>query len=291
MYATIPPGGFEVKKRTLSSDEIKAVCDIYPASANQYTCDLDTPQDGCGCSASASRAAHGVRVVLPGSGGGRRRVADGASDRAGPGWSLSGGTEARRCSGQRVRSSRCCWSQGVVAVDVVGLAEPPARAAPRGRRAPAARSGLPGRLETGGTSGAAGSVVTGGTSGAAGSGGSGAGGSGGICQTARIQYEPRSRRPTWWSIGRRACSTASPRARLSAPTRRTRHGPRSKRGRGGGHATGFAGPFRLHDDLRNQSCRRWNVPDHERDAHRRRRPCAQQRGRHQGEVRRSRMAE
>jgi hypothetical protein len=57
MYATIPPGGFEVKKRTLSSDEIRAVCDIYPASANQYTCDLDTPQDGCGCSASASTAA------------------------------------------------------------------------------------------------------------------------------------------------------------------------------------------------------------------------------------------
>jgi hypothetical protein len=56
MYATIPPSGFEIKKRTLSPDEIRAVCDIYPASANQYTCDLDTPQDGCGCSASATAA-------------------------------------------------------------------------------------------------------------------------------------------------------------------------------------------------------------------------------------------
>lgn len=53
MFATISPGSFEIKKRTLSPDEILAVCSIYPASADQYACSMDTPVDGCGCSASA----------------------------------------------------------------------------------------------------------------------------------------------------------------------------------------------------------------------------------------------
>jgi hypothetical protein len=56
MFATIPPGSFETKKRNLSPDEIRAACEIYPASAGQYACSLDVPDDGCGCSASASGA-------------------------------------------------------------------------------------------------------------------------------------------------------------------------------------------------------------------------------------------
>jgi hypothetical protein len=53
----------EISKRVLSSDEIRAVCDIYPSSADPHLCGSDTPDDGCGCSA-APMAPVGVSLVL-----------------------------------------------------------------------------------------------------------------------------------------------------------------------------------------------------------------------------------
>jgi MYXO-CTERM domain-containing protein len=74
MFATIPPAGFETKKRYLSPDEILAACNIYPASAAQYSCALDTPADGCGCSAANTRApAVLVGIALALAIGARRR--------------------------------------------------------------------------------------------------------------------------------------------------------------------------------------------------------------------------
>jgi hypothetical protein len=46
MYPTIEVNG-ELKKRTLSSDDVQAVCDIYPARLDPQNCPLDTPYEGC----------------------------------------------------------------------------------------------------------------------------------------------------------------------------------------------------------------------------------------------------
>lgn len=63
MFATISPGSFETKKRTLSPDEIRAACEIYPASADQYVCSLDTPNDGCGCTTTAKGTASALALL------------------------------------------------------------------------------------------------------------------------------------------------------------------------------------------------------------------------------------
>lgn len=63
MFATISPGSFETKKRFLSPDEIRAVCEIYPASADQYVCSLDMPNDGCGCNVSAKGTASALALL------------------------------------------------------------------------------------------------------------------------------------------------------------------------------------------------------------------------------------
>ena len=55
MFATIDGPG-ELTKRTLSADDIRAVCEIYPAASDPHSCSIDTPADGCGCSAAAGPA-------------------------------------------------------------------------------------------------------------------------------------------------------------------------------------------------------------------------------------------
>jgi Pregnancy-associated plasma protein-A len=47
MYYKSPPN--DISKRVLSADEVRAVCDIYPASVDQQVCALDTANDGLGC--------------------------------------------------------------------------------------------------------------------------------------------------------------------------------------------------------------------------------------------------
>ncbi|HEY5450461.1 MAG TPA: hypothetical protein VIQ54_17025 [Polyangia bacterium] len=63
MFANIAGNG-EITKRTLSPDDIRAVCEIYPATADPHACSLDMPDDGCGCSMSASRSQPVLVVVL-----------------------------------------------------------------------------------------------------------------------------------------------------------------------------------------------------------------------------------
>src|SRR5205085_10533449 len=57
MYATAPEG--ETSKRVLGTDDIQAICDIYPRGAQTVTCTSDPikltlsgSSNGCGCSHS-----------------------------------------------------------------------------------------------------------------------------------------------------------------------------------------------------------------------------------------------
>jgi hypothetical protein len=50
----------ETSKRVLSSDEIRAVCDIYPEAQDPKSCPLDVPNDGCAVRAPARRGRHGL---------------------------------------------------------------------------------------------------------------------------------------------------------------------------------------------------------------------------------------
>jgi MYXO-CTERM domain-containing protein len=61
MFANIGGNG-EISKRTLSPDDIRAVCDMYPATADPHACTLDSPDDGCGCATSGHPPA--ARVTL-----------------------------------------------------------------------------------------------------------------------------------------------------------------------------------------------------------------------------------
>jgi len=52
----------ETSKRVLSSDEIHAVCDIYPPANDPRICTMDSPNDGLGC-ATAPRSPGGSRLL------------------------------------------------------------------------------------------------------------------------------------------------------------------------------------------------------------------------------------
>jgi hypothetical protein len=58
MFPTIELNG-EVTKRILSSDDVKAVCDIYPLALDPQNCPLDMPYEGCtgSCRTSGGRSA------------------------------------------------------------------------------------------------------------------------------------------------------------------------------------------------------------------------------------------
>ena len=99
----------------------------------------------------------------------------------------------------------------------------------------------------------------------------------GGCQQANTSSSPRSRPSTWWSIARAACSTASPRASLSAPTRPTRRGPQLKTAiqtvitqLDAQVRFGFTTIYGTNPS----NNRRRNVPAHRRHARRQRRPGA-----------------
>jgi hypothetical protein len=56
MFATILQDNAEISKRVLSPDDIRAVCEIYPAERDPHTCTLDLPDDGCGCATGGHAA-------------------------------------------------------------------------------------------------------------------------------------------------------------------------------------------------------------------------------------------
>jgi len=61
MFATIA-SNTEISKRTLSPDDIRAVCAIYAAAGDPHDCAGQTPADGCGCSAAG--ATRGALLAL-----------------------------------------------------------------------------------------------------------------------------------------------------------------------------------------------------------------------------------
>ena len=55
MFAMIN-GDNEITKRTLSPDDVRAVCEVYPQDQDPHVCSLDMPEDGCGCAAASGTA-------------------------------------------------------------------------------------------------------------------------------------------------------------------------------------------------------------------------------------------
>jgi hypothetical protein len=47
-------------KRVLSPDDVRAICDIYPAAQDPHACTLNGPDDGCGCATGGGRGTWGV---------------------------------------------------------------------------------------------------------------------------------------------------------------------------------------------------------------------------------------
>ena len=64
MFAMIDGLGIETTKRHLSPDDIRAVCEIYPADQDPHACTLDMPNDGCGCNAGDGAAPAGAALAL-----------------------------------------------------------------------------------------------------------------------------------------------------------------------------------------------------------------------------------
>jgi MYXO-CTERM domain-containing protein len=62
MFATIASDG-EITKRTLSPDDIRGVCSIYPASGDPHACTLDMPDDGCGCRTGGRASGAGLALL------------------------------------------------------------------------------------------------------------------------------------------------------------------------------------------------------------------------------------
>jgi hypothetical protein len=62
MFNSVSSG--DISKRTLSSDENRAVCAIYPAGWDPHVCTLDRPDDGMGCAMGAGPPARGGRPAL-----------------------------------------------------------------------------------------------------------------------------------------------------------------------------------------------------------------------------------
>jgi MYXO-CTERM domain-containing protein len=51
-------------KRVLSPDDVRAVCDIYPAAQDPHACTLNLPDDGCGCATGGTHRTEGAALSL-----------------------------------------------------------------------------------------------------------------------------------------------------------------------------------------------------------------------------------
>ena len=52
-----------IAKRVLSPDDIRAVCDLYPAVRDPHVCTPNLPDDGCGCQTGRGTSAGGVGLM------------------------------------------------------------------------------------------------------------------------------------------------------------------------------------------------------------------------------------
>lgn len=49
-----------ISKRALAPDDMRGICDIYPAAQDPHACTLNGPDDGCGCATGGGRGTWGV---------------------------------------------------------------------------------------------------------------------------------------------------------------------------------------------------------------------------------------
>jgi MYXO-CTERM domain-containing protein len=52
-----------IAKRVLSSDDVRAVCDLYPAAQDPHSCTANLPDDGCGCRTGGRTSAGGAALL------------------------------------------------------------------------------------------------------------------------------------------------------------------------------------------------------------------------------------
>jgi MYXO-CTERM domain-containing protein len=52
-----------IAKRVLSPDDVRAVCDLYPAAQDPHACSANLPDDGCGCRTGGGTSAGGAALL------------------------------------------------------------------------------------------------------------------------------------------------------------------------------------------------------------------------------------
>jgi MYXO-CTERM domain-containing protein len=52
-----------ITKRVLSPDDVRAVCDLYPAAQDPHSCTANLPDDGCGCRTGGGTSAGGAALL------------------------------------------------------------------------------------------------------------------------------------------------------------------------------------------------------------------------------------
>jgi MYXO-CTERM domain-containing protein len=52
-----------ITKRALSPDDVRAVCDLYPAAQDPHSCAANLPDDGCGCRAGGGTSGGGAALL------------------------------------------------------------------------------------------------------------------------------------------------------------------------------------------------------------------------------------
>jgi hypothetical protein len=62
MFAQVKPG--DIRKRTLTADDIAGVCAIYPEVDSPRVCALDLPDDGCGCASGGRGGGAGALAFV-----------------------------------------------------------------------------------------------------------------------------------------------------------------------------------------------------------------------------------
>lgn len=64
MWFFVEPGAAGIPKRVLAPDDVRAVCDLYPAAQDPHLCTLNLPDDGCGCAAAGTQGPRGAALSL-----------------------------------------------------------------------------------------------------------------------------------------------------------------------------------------------------------------------------------
>lgn len=64
MWFFVEHGLASIPKRVLSPDDVRAVCDLYPAARDPHLCALNLPDDGCGCATGGHEPAGAALSLL-----------------------------------------------------------------------------------------------------------------------------------------------------------------------------------------------------------------------------------